>query len=65
MICFFSLHLTGEDDLPLSLLFYPLSGENAVMPKERDGERQQHMSTAMDAALTGLAYRLCSSSLQA
>lgn len=45
--------------------FSLLSGENAIMPKERDGERQQHMSAAMDATLTGRAYRLCSSSLQA
>lgn len=45
--------------------FSLLSGENAVMPKERDGERQQHMSAAVDVALTGRAYRLCSSSLQA
>jgi len=29
-----------------------------------DRERQQHMSVAEDAALTGRAYRLCSSSLQ-
>lgn len=35
------------------------------MHKERHGERQQHMSAAVDAALTGRAYRLCSSSLQA
>lgn len=41
----------------------PLSGENTIMHKER--ERQQHMSVAEDAALTGRAYRLCSSSLQA
>lgn len=43
----------------------PLSGENTIMHKERRGERQQHMSVAADAALTGRAYRLRSSSLQA
>ena len=48
-----------------SASFSPLSGESAIMHKERHGERQQHMSAAVDAALTGRAYRLCSSSLQA
>ena len=36
-----------------------------IKEEERDGERQQHMSAAVDAALTGRAYRLRRSSLQA